>query len=122
MITKLGKELRKLRLDLGITLHEMATQIGVSASLLSSTETGKKPASDALIDKLITTFKQISDQETFFRELAAETKSEVRIKFAEDNEQANNVAIAFARNFDNLTPVQLEQLMQVFNDSNKKDA
>jgi transcriptional regulator with XRE-family HTH domain len=122
MITKLGKELRKLRLDLGITLHEMATQIGVSASLLSSTETGKKPASDALISKLISTFKQIQDQEDFFKELAAETKSEVRIKFAEDNEQANNVAMAFARNFDSLSPMQLEQLMQVFNDSNTKEA
>ncbi len=122
MITKLGKELRKLRLDLGITLHEMATQIGVSPSLLSSTETGKKPASDALINKLISTFKQIQDQEAFFKELAAETKSEVRIKFAEDNEQANNVAMAFARNFDSLSPMQLEQLMQVFNDSNTKEA
>lgn len=117
MITKLGKELRKLRLDLGITLNEMAAQIGVSPSLLSSAETGKKPATPALIDKLADQFDHVRQRRVAFLHLAEETRSEVRIRLLENNDQANDVALAFARNFDSLTTQQLEQLMAVFNNS-----
>lgn len=115
MITKLGKELRKLRLDLGITLHEMAARAGVSASLLSSAETGKKTATPALIDKLADQFDLVRGRKAEFLRLAEETKTEVRIKLTEDNNRAHGVALAFARNFDSLTPQQLEQIMAVFN-------
>lgn len=119
MITKLGKELRKLRLDLGITLNEMATQVGVSPSLLSSAETGKKTATPALIGKLADRFDQVDLRKHEFLQLAEETKSEVRIRLSQDNSQANGVALAFARNFDSLTSTQLEQLMAVFSNSKK---
>lgn len=115
MITKFGKELRKLRLDLGITLFEMATAIGVSPSLLSSAETGKKPASPALIDKLATHYDYIRAHRAQFDQLADETRGEVRIRLSTDNSRAHGVAMAFARNFDSLTTQQLEQLMAVFN-------
>lgn len=113
MITKFGKEMRKLRLDLGLTLYEMAAQINVSSSLLSSAETGKKTATPALIDKLAAMYPEVQARKDEFLELAEETKSEVRIRLSEDNAQANSVALAFARNFDNLTSNQIEQLMAV---------
>lgn len=119
MITKFGKELRKLRLDLGITLNDMANQVGVSPSLLSSAETGKKTATPALIDKIASQFPQVHQRKHEFLMLAEETKSEVRIRLSEDNSRANGVALAFARNFDSLSSQQLEQLMAVFNNAKK---
>jgi transcriptional regulator with XRE-family HTH domain len=119
MITKLGKELRKLRLDLGITLHDMATRSGVSSSLLSSAETGKKTATPALIDKLAAQFEHVRQNKASFLQLAEETKTDVRIRLSESNDRANGVALAFARNFDSLSSQQLEQLMAVFNNSKK---
>lgn len=115
MITTLGKELRKLRLDLGITMNDMANRIGVSPSLLSSAETGKKTATPALIDKLAVNYEEVNRRKSDFLRLAEETKSDVRIRLREDNAKANGVALAFARNFDSLTAQQLEQLMAVFN-------
>lgn len=119
MITKFGKELRKLRLDLGITLNEMAVRIGVSPSLLSSAETGKKTATPALINKLADHFDYVRNNRDEFMQLAEETKSEVRIRLSEENQHANDVALAFARNFDSLNSDQLEQLMAVFNNAKK---
>lgn len=119
MITKFGKELRKLRLDLGITLYEMATQIGVSPSMLSSAETGKKTASPALVDRLAQQYAEINLRKDEFQQLAQETLSEVRIKLTEDNERRNNAALAFARNFDRLSETQLDQLMSIFNQPKK---
>lgn len=115
MITQFGKELRKLRLDLGITLHDMAVAIGVSPSLLSSAETGKKTASPALLDRLASKYEHVRVNRSKFDALAEQTKSEVRIRLSNDNDQANGVALAFARNFDSLTGQQLEELMAVFN-------
>ena len=119
MITKFGKELRKLRLDLGITLNDMANQIGVSASLLSSAETGKKTATTGLIDKLADLYPEVRQRKAEFLLLAEETKSEVRIRLSDENTQANSVALAFARNFDSLTHQQLDQLMAVFEKAKK---
>ncbi len=115
MLTKFGKELRKLRLDLGITLNDMATRIGVSPSLLSSAETGKKTATPALVDKLATHYDFVRQHRAMFMGLAEETQSEVRIRLTQESSKANDVALAFARNFDSLSAQQLEQLMAVFN-------
>jgi len=119
MITEFGKELRKLRLDLGITLNEMATRISVSPSLLSSAETGKKTATPALVEKLAEHFDHVGGNKDAFLRLAEKTRSEVRIRLSEENKQANDVALAFARNFDSLNSDQLNQLMTVFNNVKK---
>ena len=41
-LTAVGKALRKFRIDRDLTLREMAEKIGVTSSLLSSVETGRK--------------------------------------------------------------------------------
>lgn len=114
MITKFGKELRKLRLDLGITLNDMALKSGVSPSLLSSAETGKKTATETLIDKLADAFDEVQARKPHFLSLADETASEVKIRLKENNALANGTALAFARNFDSLTEQQLNEMMAIF--------
>ena len=42
MLTALGKFLRKLRIDNGEILKDMADKLGVTASFLSAVENGKK--------------------------------------------------------------------------------
>jgi transcriptional regulator with XRE-family HTH domain len=115
MITNLGKELRKLRVDLGITLYDMAGAVGVSPSLLSSVETGKKPATESLIDKLAAVYHEVRDHKSRYMGLAMETRDEVRIRLQEDDAYRNDVAIAFARNFDTLSRSQLDAIFDVFN-------
>lgn len=114
MITHFGKELRKLRLDLGITLFAMAEKAGVSSSLLSSAETGKKPATQTLVDKLADAFPEVNARKSEFMTLAAETAGEVRIRLNSDRQKANATALAFARNFESFSDSQLDSLMSIF--------
>jgi HTH-type transcriptional regulator, competence development regulator len=114
MITHFGKELRKLRLDLGITLFAMAEKAGVSSSLLSSAETGKKPATQALVDKLADAFPEVNARKSEFLNFAAETAGEVRIRLISDRQKANATALAFARNFESFSDSQLDSLMSIF--------
>ena len=48
MITRFGKELRKIRIDHGEILKDMAEKLQVTPSFLSSVEVGKKKCSDGL--------------------------------------------------------------------------
>lgn len=52
MVTDLGRELRKLRLDFRLYLKDMADKLGYSPSFLSSIENGKRTVPDDFIEKL----------------------------------------------------------------------
>lgn len=113
MITKLGRELRKLRLDLGITLFEMATAIDVSSSLLSSVETGKKPATSTLMNKLMAAYPAVRARSAEFLSLAEETQKEVTINLqSNQNARANELAMSFARKFESFSAAEIDQLLK----------
>jgi transcriptional regulator with XRE-family HTH domain len=46
MLTPFGKKVRKLRIDVGVTLKSMADAMGVTSSYLSAIETGKRAVTD----------------------------------------------------------------------------
>ena len=52
MLTEIGRYLRKMRVDHGQTIGEMASQIGVSLALLSAIETGRNRLTDKMIKML----------------------------------------------------------------------
>jgi transcriptional regulator with XRE-family HTH domain len=112
-ITNLGKELRKLRLDLGITLFNMAEKVGVSSGMLSSVETGRKPAPADFIDRLASKYEQVAQRRAEFESLALQTKGEVKVRL-DTRPHANELALAFARKFDTLSDDDIAELMAVF--------
>lgn len=113
-ITNLGKELRKLRLDLGITLFDMAQVIGVSSGMLSSIETGRKPAPNGFIDRLATEFDAVSKDRGKFEILALQTRSEVKVRL-DSRPHASELAVAFARKFESLSDKEIAEMMAMFN-------
>lgn len=113
-MTNFGKELRKIRLDLGITLFDMATAIGVSSAMLSSVETGKKAAPDELVGRLASIYPAVHARRAEFVSLADQTKKEVRVNLEKSSKEASELAVAFARNFNQLSAADISQLMAVF--------
>lgn len=61
-MTELGKFLRKLRIDRGETMRDMAKKIGVSTSFLSVVETGKKPIPENFICRIQSAYTFTSSQ------------------------------------------------------------
>jgi transcriptional regulator with XRE-family HTH domain len=118
MLTEFGKEIRKLRIDLGITLFEMARSTGVSSAFLSAMENGKKSVPDEYVDVLAEQYEHVRNAKAFFLRLADQTKKEVRINLAESNNSANELATAFARNFSELSDEQVAKIKSILN---KKD-
>ncbi|RYG55373.1 MAG: XRE family transcriptional regulator [Alphaproteobacteria bacterium] len=112
-MTNFGKELRKIRLDLGITLYDMASAIGVSSAMLSSVETGKKPAPAQMVEQLASRYPQVKARYSEFASLADQTKTDVKVRLGSD-QKANELAVAFARKFDELSAQDIQDLMAVF--------
>ncbi len=110
MLTTLGKELRKIRLDLGITLFDMANEARMSSAMLSAIETGKKAAPDSLIPTLSQAYDLIANRSDELKRLASLTKKEVRMQL-DERENATELAVAFARNFNQLSDADIKKMM-----------
>ena len=52
MITEFGKELRKMRIDAGEVLKDMATKLGITSSYLSAIEVGKRTVSERILTNI----------------------------------------------------------------------
>jgi transcriptional regulator with XRE-family HTH domain len=112
-ITSLGKELRKLRLDLGITLFDMAQRIAMSSGMLSSIETGRKPAPADFIDRLAEEFEEVARNRGRLEILALQTRNEVKVRL-DNRPHASELAVAFARKFNTLSDQEIAEMMAVF--------
>lgn len=113
MISTLGKELKKLRIDLGITLVEMARKMAVSSAFLSSIETGRKRVPEAFLDSLTSAYPQIDKDK--FEVLINQSRKEVRLSLEDSSHSDAMLATALARRFRNLSDKEKEDLMKFLN-------
>lgn len=119
MITEFGKALRKLRIDLGVTLYEMAKETGVSPAFLSSIETGKRPVPDGYLEELCSKYTPAKEHLGELRVLADKTKKEVRIKLDHMDNSGSELAMAFARSFAELTEEQKRRIQSILKTKNE---
>lgn len=62
MLTRFGKQLRKLRIDRGEKLKDMADRLDVTTAYLSAVENGKRTVPDAWVYAIIENY-HLSDNE-----------------------------------------------------------
>lgn len=111
MITTLGKELKKLRIDLGINLVEMARELKISSAYLSAIETGKKRVPETFLQMLAQSYPQIDGPK--FDALINQSRKEVRLELVDSSFGDVVLATALARKFKHLSEQQKEELKQL---------
>lgn len=117
MITLLGRELRKIRIDRGELLFDMAEKLGMSPSYLSSIENGKRSIPCDLVTKVVSVYS-LNEVQTFnLRNAEADSVEEANINLNNKSLQQRNVALLLARKFDSFDSDQLEALYQIINGS-----
>ena len=97
-LSAFGLCVRKLRLDLGLKLREMAVALDVSSPYLSSIELGEKALSSKIADQAVAYFKakKVSSQQLEeLREACDHSMNAVPVLMLEANER--NLVAAFAR-------------------------
>ncbi|WP_421416487.1 helix-turn-helix domain-containing protein [Serratia plymuthica] len=120
MLTPFGKKVRKLRIDVGVTLKSMADSMGVTSSYLSAIETGKRAVTKPILDSIVSFFAKegVQVKEELIK-AARDSQQSVEINLSGRDTQAREVALAFARNFDGLSSNDFVKLTELLNKKDK---
>ena len=114
-LTELGKFLRIFRIEKGLSLREMAHCVGVSASMLSAVETGKKNAPISLIDNIydyMCKYKYSIDYRDFTC-IARFSMDRVVIKLRDLTSENASLSVDFAGKIKELDEESLREISEI---------
>ncbi|MBV5337482.1 MAG: helix-turn-helix domain-containing protein [Deltaproteobacteria bacterium] len=113
MITQLGKELKKLRIDLGVTLMGLSELVDLSPAFLSAIETGRKRVPDNFLDTLAAKIPVVAKEREKYEVLINQARKEVRMPLDTANYQDAMLATEFARRFGSLSESEKSRLNSI---------
>lgn len=102
MITSIGKFLRKLRIESGEILKDMAETLGVSSAFLSAVENGKKKMPESWNEKLAEVYSFDESKIEELKIAVIESNNTVELDLKNATPEGRALAISFAREFDAL--------------------
>ncbi|MDK9581190.1 helix-turn-helix transcriptional regulator [Sneathia sanguinegens] len=115
MITQLGIFLRKLRLDSGEIMREMATKLDVSSSFLSAVENGKKNMPDSWYDIIVNLYNLDKGKKDKFKRAIEESQKSVEINLEDLSREKKRLVFSFARELENLNEEEVDKMKIFFN-------
>lgn len=115
MLTEIGKFLRKYRIDRGLLLKDMASEIGVTSAYLSAIENGKKRPTEDLVDKIIRTYHLNNEESAELRESYFRSVNEISINISGYSNEQTNLGLIFARKISSLSSEDINNLINILN-------
>lgn len=120
MLNSFGKFCRKLRIDKGELLKDMATKLGVTSSYLSAVENGKRNVPHNWIEKISDMYSLNSSDINELKRAFDESKKIVQFDFSGYSSEEKNDLLAFAREFKGLNEDEREKIKDIFLKSKKR--
>ena len=103
MLARLGKELRKIRLDRDELMKDMARKLGVTVAYLSAVENGTRKFPDAWIQIIASEYELEEKDVEKLQNLAFNERDSININIKNANNQERDLAYSFARRFHELS-------------------
>jgi len=122
MITEFGKALRKLRIDHGEILLNMAKKLEVTPSFLSAVEVGKKNVPANWLERIVELYQLPVDEKKKLEQAVADSVVSVKLNLSQIEQPQRKAALVFARNFDTLSPEEADKLLEFFKAKSLKGA
>lgn len=113
-MTLLGRILRTLRIERNELLYDMAQKLGVSPAFLSSVETGKKAVPLDWPTKLAKLYNLDPQKTSEIVNAANEVTKQVRLAVSDVNRGKRDLALSFARRFEEMTEEEVAAIQSVF--------
>jgi len=114
MLTNFGKALRKMRIDHGEFLKDMAAKLNVTVAYLSAVENGKREVPDEWLGKLSDKYDLTQDERKELQRYAYEEKESLKIDFSGIEQEEKELALAFARSFKDLSDDDKKVMQRIF--------
>lgn len=110
MITEFGKCLRRIRLENGSLLKNMADKLCITPAYLSSVENGKRKPTKELLSKLCEVYKFEDYVKEELYNSFSRTINEITIDTSNTNENQSNLGLVFARKISTLSEDQIKAI------------
>lgn len=121
MVTEFGKVLRKLRIDNGQILKDMADTLRISSANLSSVENGKRKPQRKMVEEIIVKYGLDDDEQTEVWDAYNIAREEISIALNSVVGHRRDMGLAFARRFDDLSSTQVDEIMAVLRRNGRGD-
>ena len=122
MVTEYGKILRKIRIDSGEVLGDMAENLEISSSYLSSIETGSRNVPQNFTDLISEKYDLQKSIIKKLRKAEVSNLKEIKLPF---NDKISNMrketAVIFARTFNNIDDDDMEKIRAILVKREDKD-
>ena len=118
-LTPFGIAVRKIRLDKGMRLLDLARRVNRSAAFISAIETGRKPIPDAYVLLVVRAMNLSPSEIKELRRAADRTKKEVRVERLPEDQR--ELVAAFARKIDELPSKMVAELRRIVLKSSDDD-
>lgn len=112
-VTELGRALRKMRIDVGETLGDMAEKLDITSSYLSAIEKGKRPAPDGLVERISVLYGLGAEASDRLSAAADKTIQNIKVNLEGATDQKRDVALCFARSFDDLDDETAKSVLEL---------
>jgi transcriptional regulator with XRE-family HTH domain len=113
MLTNLGRVLRKIRIDHGEILKDMADRFGITASYLSAVENGKRPMPEAWEQTILSEYSLDDGQRLELHRAIIESVASINLDISSACYTTKEVAFAFARKVVDLPEEKLQEIKRV---------
>ena len=115
MLTPFGKFTRKLRIDNGELLKDMAEKLGVTSSYLSAIENGKRNVPKKWLDKLTSIYELDELQQKGLKKSIEESKITNKVDVANMKNSDKDLMLALARSIEEMKPEDKEIIKKIVN-------
>lgn len=121
MNVEIGVYLRKLRLERGEKLKDMAENLNVSSSFLSAVENGKKNFPESWYEKLETLYNLSHKQKEDLKLAVIKSREIIELNIENISPSNRDLAICFARHFSSLDEKTSKQIFDILKESEKEE-
>lgn len=111
--TEFGKALKKILIEKGVKIYDVAKGLNVSSAFVSSVITGKKNMPETWIEELKKILDLSEEECSLLNEKANESKDVYKIDVTNCSQLAKSTVYAFQRNLSDLDDDTLKQLHEI---------
>lgn len=107
--------LKKIRIEHGERLFDMAQKLNVSSAFLSAVENGKKSAPTTWVGILSREYSLSVEEEYAVETAINDSVKQVRLDIGNASAAKRNCALMFARNFDDIEEEKIKEIIKLLN-------
>lgn len=119
MLSPFGKFCRKLRLERGELLLDMAKKLQVQSSYLSSVEVGRKSVPESWKDEIANLYNLNIDEKKDLEKAIDESIRQIKINMENRSDKDRQFLLAFARKLDDLEFSEKESILKILQNNKK---